>query len=101
MAQRQALQTKLETILGSDQVYFQPPSNHILQYPCIIYSRTDIHTRHANNAPYKHIKEYRLTVIDENPDSLIPDEVSKLPRCVFERAFKADQLNHDIFTILF
>ena len=101
MASRTDLQTLLETILGSSNVYFQPPPNTMMNYPCIKYERTDIHTKFADDTPYYHAKEYTLTVIDSNPDSLIPDAIAMLPRCGFDRSFKKDQLNHDVFTIIF
>lgn len=101
MALRTQLQIDLEEILGSGNVYFQPPASHILKYPCIIYSRTDIRSSSADNHPYKKQKQYTVTVIDPDPDSLIPDKIADLPQCSFDRAFKADQLNHDIFTLLY
>jgi len=101
MGSRLALQTLLETLLGSTNVYFQPPSTFQMSYPCIVYNRSDIDTAFANNQPYKHEKTYTVTVIDDDPDSLIPDKVSALPRCSFDRSFKAEQLNHDVFTIIY
>lgn len=101
MASRTDLQTLLETILGSANVYFQPPSASSIQYPCIIYSRNDIDTRFADNQPYTLTKQYSITVIDPDPDSDIPDKVAALPQVSFNRAFKEDQLNHDVFTIIF
>lgn len=101
MGQRLELHELLKTLLGSSNVYFQPPSGHVMQYPCIRYERSNIRSKSADNGPYKLQKEYTLTVIDANPDSLIPDKVSKLPQCIFDRAYKADNLNHDVFNILF
>ena len=101
MGQRLDLHNLLITILGSDNVYFQPPSDFMMSYPCIVYNRTNIRSEHADNFPYKHRKEYTVTVIDEDPDSLIPDKISKLSGCVFDRNFRSHDLNHDIFTLLY
>lgn len=101
MADRTELQTLLETVLGTGNVYFQPPESFKLSYPCIVYSRTDIDTRFADNSPYSHTKEYTLTVMDQDPDSNIPILIAGLPKCKFDRHFTANQLNHDVFTILF
>jgi hypothetical protein len=101
MAPRTQLQSDLVSILGSPNVYFQPPSGFLLSYPCIIYSRSDIHAQHADNKPYRKLKEYKITVIDADPDSLIPDKIADLPQCSYDRGFKTDQLNHDIFTLLY
>lgn len=101
MASRTDLQSLLESILGSNNVYYQPPSGHEMSYPAIVYERSDISTAFAGNLPYKLTKQYRITVIDANPDSIIPDAIAALPSCVFDRNFKSGQLNHDVFTIQF
>lgn len=101
MGQRLDFQTLLEAILGSENVYFQPPSGFMLSYPCIVYNRSNIRAAHADNAPYKHIYEYTVTVIDVNPDSEIPMKVASLPRCEYDRGFRSGNLNHDVFNILF
>lgn len=72
-----------------------------MQYPCIVYSRDRARTFHAGNLPYRHVKAYQVTVIDEDPDSMIPDKVAGLPLCSLDRHFTADNLNHDVFTLYF
>lgn len=101
MGSRLDLQTLLETLLGSEFVYFQPPPGFQMTYPCITYQRSDIRIDHANNNPYRLKKEYTITVIDSNPDSIIPDKVANLQTSRFDRHFTMDNLNHDIFTIFY
>ena len=101
MGTRLNLQTLLETLLGSKNVYFQPPPSFIMQYPCIVYSLNNIKTDHADNRPYNLKKRYAITVIDSNPDSILIDKISVLPACSFERAFTADKLNHTVFNIYY
>lgn len=101
MAPRLELQQLLEGLLGSRHVYFQPPPTVQMAYPCIVYNRSDLNTEHANNKPYKHVKRYQVTVIDPNPDSTIPDKISDLPLCSFQRFFTADKLNHDVYELFF
>lgn len=101
MASRLRLQTILEGLLGSENVYFQPPSTIRMLYPCIVYQRSYADTKFADNRPYSYQKQYQITVIDKNPDSLIPDKVATLPMCIFDRNFIADNLNHDVFNIYF
>lgn len=98
---RLQLQAKLESILGSRQVYYQPPENIKIKYPAIVYERNDIDADHADNLQYFRHHRYMLTVIDRNPDSEIVEMISQLPMCQFSRHFTADGLNHDIFTIYF
>lgn len=93
------LQYKLEELLGSKNVYFQPPSTIYLKYPCIIYERAAMDKKYANNSEYFRHKGYMVTLIDPNPDSLILDKISSLPFSTFDRHFVADNLNHDAYTI--
>lgn len=101
MAQRLDLQATLVSLLGSGNVYFQPPPTLKMQYPCIVYNRDDARTDFAGNKPYSYRKQYLVTVIDANPDSLIPDKVAALPLCVFDRFYTANNLNHDVYKIFF
>lgn len=101
MGQRLDLQTLLEAVLGSSNVYFQPPANVQMVYPCIVYNRDDINTLFADNAPYRLMKRYSVTVIDRDPDSLIHERVASLPLCLFNRFFTAGNLNHDVFILHF
>lgn len=95
--------TKLHELLQliTDNVYFQAPENVKMNYPCIIYSRDDAEFRHANNELYDQYKRYEIMVIDRDPDSDIPDKVASLPMCSFNRHYKADGLNHDVYQLFF
>ena len=101
MGQRLALQAVLEEILGSDKVYFQPPANVQMVFPCIRYAWDTTETLFAGNHPYRLTKRYEVTVIDGDPDSSIPDRVAELPMCLHTRTFVADNLNHYVFTLYF
>jgi hypothetical protein len=101
MGQRLQLQSLLEEILGSGNVYFQPPANVQMQYPCIVFHRDSADTKFAGNRPYRYTKRYQVTVIDRDPDSEIPDKVAALPACTFNRYFAAENLNHDVFNLYF
>jgi hypothetical protein len=85
----------------TSNVYFQPPTNVRLQYPCIVYHRDFADTKFADDEPYNHTKRYQITVIDQDPDSEIPDKVAELPMSLFNRFFTADDLNHDVFNVYF
>lgn len=101
MHSRIDLQKVLEGILGSRNVYFQPPASVRMSYPAIVYSRSDIENRFANNNVYKQFIAYEVTVIDKNPDSEIVAKISQLPYCSFNRHYEADNLNHDVFTLYY
>lgn len=101
MGKRTELQTLLESVLCSDKVYYQPPETFKLSYPCIIYERSDIDSKFANDLSYIHKTCYSLTLIDKDPDSPILDKLLKLPKCSFDRHYEAANLNHDTFNIYY
>lgn len=99
MDDRILLESRLKEILGSPNVYFQPPDTMKLKYDCIVYSLSDIVNKHANNTVYKQDIAYELTVICRNPDNKVFLEVSSLPKCRYIRHYKSNNLNHYKFTI--
>lgn len=101
MNRRLELHEVLCDILGSRNVYYQPPESVKMKYPAIRYSRSDVENNFANNKVYMQSHEYEVIVIDRNPDSDIVDKVSSLPRCRFNRHYTADNLNHDVFTLYY
>lgn len=72
-----------------------------MQYPAIVYNRDYEISQHADDRPYHRRKRYMLTVIDENPDSNIPEQVLELPMSTFVRHFTVANLNHDIINLYF
>jgi hypothetical protein len=101
MSKRTDLHDILIAILGSNNVYFQPPPSVMMTYPCIIYQRSDIAIKHANDFIYKNKVGYTVMVIDRNADSLIPDKMLTLPMCKFDRHYTAENLNHDVYKLYY
>lgn len=88
-------------VLGSRNVYYQPPESVKLKYPAIIYSRSNIENTFADDSVYSQSHAYQIIVIDENPDSEYVEQISKLPKCRFDRHYESDNLNHDVFTLYY
>lgn len=101
MPSRTDLHAELVALLGSRYVYFQPPESIKMNYPCIVYERHDIDNTFADNDNYLQSYQYRLTVIDKDPDSEIVQKVAKFRNSKFIRHFVSDNLNHDIFDIYY
>jgi hypothetical protein len=99
MGRRLQLHQLLETF--TENVYFQPPTNIQLKYPCIIYKRDFAETKFADDKPYNHTKRYMVMIIDQDPDSDIPDKVASMPMSLFNRFYTADNLNHDVYSVFF
>lgn len=85
----------------TERAYFQPPNTLKMEFPCIRYERSGSDVQWAGDLPYRLAKRYQVTVIDRNPDSILPDQVEGLPLCEFDRWFAADGLNHWVFTLFF
>lgn len=98
---REELHELLCDLLGSSQVYYQHPETFKMEYPAIVYIRSSIRNDFADDAVYLQANAYQVTVIDHDPDSEIARKISKLPMCRFDRHYKADNLNHDVFTIYY
>ncbi len=101
MGTRLDFQNLLETLLGTGNVYFQPPPNVSMIYPSIVYNRDFQSVQFADNGPYRRKIRYQVTVIDPDPDSLIPEKVAELPLTTYVRHFTAGNLNHDIYDVYF
>lgn len=92
----------LQEIMGSNPVYFQPPENLKMTYPCIRFERNDALSRHADNIAYFKAKRYSVTLITKNADNdYYIDKILDLPMCNFEREFRTDGLVHELFNIYF
>ena len=101
MANRLNLQTLFEGLLGSRNVYFDPPESVKMQYDAIRYSRSKIVNTFANDSVYKQDDRYEVIAIYRNPDSDLPRKISRLPKCIHDRHYVADNLHHDVFTLYY
>lgn len=101
MASRLELHEELCALLGTRNVYFQPPSSVKMTYPAIVYSLDNLESRHANDAIYTTNTRYSVTYIDANPESTMIKSLLKLPHCRFNRFYIADNLNHYTYTLYY
>ena len=88
-------------ILGSSNVYFQPPESTKMAYPCIRYELSGIDVKRADDIAYASMRQYTVTLIDPDPDCEYIDQLLALKYCSFDRSFTADDLNHYVFTIYY
>lgn len=105
MATRLELHSLLCKILNCPEMgnecraYFQPPESIRIRYPAIVYGLSNMSSLHANDGVYLSKKGYLVTVIDEDPDSVLVDAVAKIPTARFSRSYVSDNLNHTAFTL--
>lgn len=102
MANRLELHEEFCDILGNRNAYFQPPASIKLNYPCIVYSISSVNKQNANDKMYKSMNEYKVVVIDSDPDSEIPNKIiAHFPMCRFDRAYTSDNLNHSALSLYY
>ncbi len=101
MPDRLDLQSLLEDMLGSKNVYYQPPESTKMQYDAIRYSKKNIRSTYANNGKYSMKDCYELIVIAKRPDNPVIKKLLALPYCSYDRHYVADNLNHDVLIIYY
>lgn len=102
MASRLELQDEFEKLLGSENVYFQPPASVKMSYPAIRYSRSRSDQKRANNHIYLNTPGYEGVVITDDPDCEIPNKLLEyFSMCSLGNPYVADNLNHFPFTLYY
>lgn len=101
MKNRIELQTLLEELLGSKNVYYQPPNNLSMSYPAILYSTDKFDTKKADDTSYMINKRYEVIVISHKPDNPVIEKLLALPMCSYDRPYKSNNLYHDVLTLYY
>ena len=102
MASRLELHEELCEILGSRNVYYQPPRSEQMKYPCIVYSKAGVDKHNANSKAYIKTNSYDGMVIDPDPDSVIADNILDLfPMCSLSDGYIVDGLYHRPFKLYY
>lgn len=86
----------------TDNVYFQPPTNTRIKYPCWVYKRVGYDTRNADNRKYMVRPHYQATWITKDPDSDVPVRVlDDFEYIRHQTRMTNDSLYHDVFDIYY
>ena len=103
MRNRLDLQKIFEDILGSKNVYFQPPESIKMKYPAIRYSLDDIDKLFGDNIAYAKTNRYNVIVISDDPDYNIEivHKILDLPLSSYDRHYVSNNLNHDSISLYF
>ena len=99
MSNRLDLQSKLEELLGTKNVYYDPPESIKMSYPAIRFTKSDIVTTPADDTQYSRFCRYELTHISKKPDSEVINTLLALPYCSYDRHYVSNNLHHDTLTI--
>jgi hypothetical protein len=101
MADRLDLQSLLEELMESRNVYYMPPESIKMQYDAIRYNKQTIRKDYANDGAYSMKDLYEIIVIARLPDHPVIKKLLALPYCSYNRHYVADNLHHDVLTIYY
>lgn len=87
--------------LGTNNVYFQEPENLKMKYPCILYQLDNEWVEYANDSIYAGMDRYLITLISPDPDDNIKNNIRRLKYCSFSRHYRADNLNHYVYSLYY
>lgn len=99
MKTRTEMQSMLEEVLGSSNVYFQPPSNTSIKYPCIVYSFERFNINHADNQPYIVTGRWHIHHMYKNPKNDLKEKFLYVPFCTFDRRIVTEGVYNDYYNI--
>lgn len=83
-------------------VYFQPPENVKMKYPCAVYDLDMVYTQSADNRNYINTDRYDVTYISRSPSVDIVNEIMKSFSMInMNRSYTMDGLYHYNFTLYY
>jgi len=81
------------------KVYFQPPANISITYPCIIYEYKSPRTQNADNMNYLSNMGYQISVITKEPDTSVVKELQRsIPSASFNDVNIIDNKYHYVLS---
>ena len=95
---------ELSELVNTGKVYFQPPANVHLEYPCFVLHRDPAaYQPKANDKNYLYRPSYKVTYVnrDEPDPDVIQQVLEKFPYCRYTGHSVVDNLHHDYFTIYY
>lgn len=100
-ASRLKLHEILCDILGTRNVYYDPPESLRMEYDAIRYSLDEIKTTYANNAKYSSKRCYNVILISRTSDPEVLDKLLELPFSDLGRPYVSDNLHHYPITLYY
>lgn len=103
MATRLQLHEELKDLLGSGNVYFQPPPSVVLKYPCFVYNVNAGSSLYADNKSYRYEARYSITYITRDAEnlSMVKKVLRNFEMISHDRSFVSDNLYHEAFDLFY
>lgn len=87
--------------MGSRNVYFDPPENVKMKYPCFVYTLDTVFSTRADNKTYNSKRGYQVTYITKDSSDDMIEKFLELSYTSYQRRFFSDNLTHDVFHIYY
>ena len=102
MGSRSELQTLLENLdTRIKKVYYQPPDDSKMVFPCVLYEFSAEKPNYANNRKYRNRIAYTVTVVDSSPEPTILVKMGELPLCKHVAHYTKNNKNYDVYQLYF
>lgn len=89
-----------KTVVGIPNVYYEPPEDVKMKYPCVRFQRRRFATQQADNINYIVHEQFEATLIYKAPDSPLPRRLlMSTSMCSHDRHYTAANLSHDVYII--
>ena len=99
MRPRENLSDRLHELC--ENVYFQPPENIKLKYPCIVYTFEGAEKIRADNIGYLLYGKYQVLYMSRDPDDPVIWKLLSEPMTHLDRAYSSDDLHHYSYTMYY
>ena len=102
-ATRLFLHGLLQSAFPNTSIYYRPPGNILLEYPCIIYEKKAHEPAFANSYPYAIGVRYQVTLLSKLPGNSNTQVIFGLANqgviVIDSDSYESDDVVHDVFTI--
>lgn len=99
MSEQEDFHNQLEAIFPGLNLYYRPPTNLLLEYPCIVYDVKNFNASRANNAVYVNGTTFRATVMSVLPGYEDTRNMLQLAHSEHINSFISDGIVHEVFDI--
>lgn len=100
MLKRVDIQEKFKFLLGSNNVYYQPPANLKMKYPAIVYSLDGLDVKRFDNTRLINKNCFSVTHIYRNEsENLVETMLKNFEYISFDNRSIADGIYNDHYTI--
>lgn len=98
---RLLLHNRLLNAFPGLKIYYQPPGNHILERPCIVYKPQATEPSYANNSVYSAGTRFQVTILSDRPGYSDKRNMFTIigVNIVNNTSYMVENIVHDVFTI--